>query len=554
MSLLFSFAINMTIVIAAASVGSYINTRCEKYKSLFLGLLFGFGTIFIMKQSIPIADGVIVDFRNLSLIFAGFFGGAIPAIIATVISGMYRLTMGSDDVIRMLSIFIFWASLGFYLRRFDVKKWGALKHIQFGSVLATIILILIKIMNPSIWVHINDNFIKIAVALYMILPVGSYLGFKIFFEFEKIATIAQQEHEKLEVLARFEKVFDNSVVIMTIIRLSDWRYIEVNSAWEKILGYSREEIIGRTYTEIGSVNPQILMGITGYRQRLLTEGSIQQEVTLQHKDGSLRTLMSSSSIIKIDNDDHILLISQDISNLRKIENEIRRLGSLNLIGEMAAGIGHEVRNPLTTIRGYLQLFLRKEVFSTYRDQFKTMINELDRANSIITEFLSLAKDKAFNMELGSINGIIHDLTPLIQADAFRLGHDVKFETGNIPDLQIDKSQIRQLILNMTRNGFEAMNDPGVLIIRTYAEGEHIILRVEDTGKGIPSDVLQKIGTPFFTTKENGTGIGLSVCYRIVERHGAKIDIASSEKGTSFIIKFPILCGRSSVVEYRLPKA
>lgn len=539
MSLLFSFAINMTIVIAVASIGSYVNTRYTKYKSLLLGLLFGFGTVFIMKQSIPLTEGIIIDFRNLSLIFAGFFGGPIPALIAAMISGIFRLAMGSDDIIRMFSIFIFWASVGIYLRRFNVKSWGIIKHIQFGGLLATIILTFIEIMNPLIWVHFNDHLIKIAVSLYTILPVGSYLGFKIFFESEKIATIAQQEHEKLEILARFENVFNNSVVIMAIVRLSDWRYIEVNSAWEKILGYSRDEIIGHTYTEIGAVKPQVLTGITAYRKRLVTEGSIQQEVVLQHKDGSLRTLMCSSSIIKIDNEDHVLLISQDITSLRKIESEIRRLDSLNLIGEMAAGIGHEVRNPMTTVRGYLQLFLRKDTFSTYSDQFETMINELDRANSIITEFLSLAKDKTFDRELGSINEIIRDLTPLIQADAFRSGHDVKFETGNIPDLQLDKSQIRQLILNMTRNGFEAMTVPGVLTIQTYVEGEHIVLSVEDTGTGIPDDVLQKIGTPFFTTKENGTGIGLSVCYRIAERHDATIDIESSEKGTAFLIRFPI---------------
>lgn len=539
MSLLFSFAINMTIVIAVASIGSYVNTRYTKYKSVLLGLLFGFGTVFIMKQSLPLTEGIIIDFRNLSLIFAGFFGGPIPALIAAMISGIFRLGMGSDDIIRMFSIFIFWASVGIYLRRFNVRSWGIIKHIQFGGLLATIILTFIEIMNPLIWVHFNDHLIKIAVSLYTILPVGSYLGFKIFFEFEKLATIAQQEHEKLEILARFENVFNNSVVIMAIVRLSDWRYIEVNSAWEKILGYSRDEIIGHTYTEIGAVKPQVLTGITAYRKRLVTEGSIQQEVVLQHKDGSLRTLMCSSSIIKIDNEDHVLLISQDITSLRKIESEIRRLDSLNLIGEMAAGIGHEVRNPMTTVRGYLQLFLRKDTFSTYSDQFETMINELDRANSIITEFLSLAKDKEFDRELGSINEIIHDLTPLIQADAFRSGHDVKFETGNIPDLQLDKSQIRQLILNMTRNGFEAMTVPGVLTIQTYVEGEHIVLSVEDTGTGIPDDVLQKIGTPFFTTKENGTGIGLSVCYRIAERHDATIDIESSEKGTAFLIRFPI---------------
>jgi signal transduction histidine kinase len=204
---------------------------------------------------------------------------------------------------------------------------------------------------------------------------------------------------------------------------------------------------------------------------------------------------------------------------------------------MAASIGHEVRNPMTTVRGYLQLFQRKEHFAEHAEQINTMIEELDRANSIITEFLSLAKNKTVNMKIGNLNTVIHALYPLLQADALRRGHEVLISLDDIPNSEFDENEIRQLILNLVRNGLEAMQHEGVVTIRTYTNANRLILSVEDTGVGIQAEVLPKLGMPFITTKENGTGLGLPVCYRVAERHGAKISIQTGNTGTTFIIQF-----------------
>jgi signal transduction histidine kinase len=222
---------------------------------------------------------------------------------------------------------------------------------------------------------------------------------------------------------------------------------------------------------------------------------------------------------------------------RQSEEELARLDRLNLVGEMAAGIGHEVRNPMTTVRGYLQIFKKKQQFANYHEQVSTMIDELDRANCIITEFLSLAKNKAVEMRCGNLNRVITALFPLLQADAFRLGHEVQIELGDIPDSIFDEKEIRQLILNLVRNGLEAMEHSGVVTIRTYSDNHQVILAVTDIGVGIPAEVMDKIGTPFTTTKEQGTGLGLAVCYRVAHRHGAKIDVNTGSTGTTFTINF-----------------
>ena len=232
----------------------------------------------------------------------------------------------------------------------------------------------------------------------------------------------------------------------------------------------------------------------------------------------------------------IMLLVVNMRKRKRAEKGLARLDSLNLVGEMAAGIGHEIRNPMATVRGYLQMFQRRDTFSEYRNQLDTMIEELDRANSIITEFLSLAKNKHVKLMPGNLNSTIHALFPLLQADVLHLGHDIIMDIGDIPTICYDDKEMRQLILNLVRNGLEAMPSRGVITIKTYATNDHLILEIRDTGTGIPPDLLEKLGTPFVTTKDNGTGLGLPVCYRIAERHNAKIEIDTSPSGTAFFVK------------------
>jgi signal transduction histidine kinase len=241
-------------------------------------------------------------------------------------------------------------------------------------------------------------------------------------------------------------------------------------------------------------------------------------------------------IIKLDNE-RVTLFGRNITDKKKLENEIARLDRLNIVGEMAASIGHEIRNPLTTVRGYLQMFGMKDKYAEHKEQFNTMIEELDRANLIITEFLSLAKNKVINFQHANMNEIIHALLPLLQADALHRGKEIKVELGDIPALDLDKKEIRQLLMNLVRNAEEAMLTNGTIIIKTGLDNGQVVLSVQDSGHGIPKDFLDKLGTPFFTTKDTGTGLGLPVCYRIAERHHAKIEVKTGKKGTTFFVKF-----------------
>jgi len=228
-------------------------------------------------------------------------------------------------------------------------------------------------------------------------------------------------------------------------------------------------------------------------------------------------------------------LQQEMDERKRMEREIFRLDRLHLVGEMAAGLGHEIRNPMTTVRGFLQVLRKSD--SKNQEYFNIMIEELDRANVIITEFLSLAKNKRVEFQRKNLNEIIRTLLPLITADLLETSNNIHMSAGEIPELFLDEGEVRQLILNMIRNGLEAMPTGGNLTLSTFSDHEEVVLSVQDEGKEIEPDVLEKMGTPFFTTKDNGTGLGLAVCYSIVARHNACIKIETGATGTKFLVRF-----------------
>lgn len=235
----------------------------------------------------------------------------------------------------------------------------------------------------------------------------------------------------------------------------------------------------------------------------------------------------------------VAIYLRDITEQKNMEHQLTRLDQLNLVGQIAAGISHEIRNPMTTVRGYLQWLGMKAVFQDYNSEFKLMIDELDRANHIITEFLSVAKDKEIMVEKNNLKTTIESILPLLESDALLANKNISASLQEVPCLLFDEKEIKQLILNLVRNALEASDTGQSVHIQTEADQKEICVVVSDQGKGIPPQILEKIGTPFLTTKDNGTGLGLSVCYGIASRHNARIDVESTEKGTTFKVCFPI---------------
>ena len=334
----------------------------------------------------------------------------------------------------------------------------------------------------------------------------------------------------------FYKIFESSPCLIEIRSLTDGRYINVNPSWLNYSGYRYEEVMHQNATVLQlTANPDQSKKET--HSLLETKESIRNaNIQYQTKFGEIREGLLSTEILEILGENCILSVITDITERVHLESKMARLDRLNLVGEMAAGFAHEIRNPMTTVRGFLELSKSdpQKLANKYVD---LMLRELNRANSIISEFLNLAKNKVSYKKLQHLNPIIETLYPLIQAEALLTNKSISLQLGECPELYLDEKEITQLILNLSLNGLEAMTSGGRLMIKTYTENQTVVLEVQDQGCGIKSDFLKVIGTPFFTTKDTGVGLGLAICYSFAERHNAIIDLKTSEQGTVFFIRF-----------------
>lgn len=362
---------------------------------------------------------------------------------------------------------------------------------------------------------------------------------------EKLQSNFAKIHEQNTLLYKREKEFQTLVenaqdIILRVDREGFITYI--NPVFELYYPLPVKEFFGKKLDALGM--PRIFQEKIDAVFREETLGSSEQVIEFCFCDRQERTLWLQAHIIPEFYDraqpDTILSVIRNITQQREMEKQMARLDKLGLVGEMAAGLAHEVRNPMTTVRGFLQMIASKEPGSSYASYYKIMLEELDRANSIISEFLSLAKNKAINPVCTNLNDVIHAIAPLMQADAAINNKTVLLELEPVPDLLLDKREIHQLLLNLVRNGLEAMSERGTVRIKTYLEGKAVVLAVVDQGPGIKQEILEHIGIPFQTTKESGVGLGLATCYSIASRHKAQITVHTGNQGTEFFVHFPMM--------------
>jgi len=215
---------------------------------------------------------------------------------------------------------------------------------------------------------------------------------------------------------------------------------------------------------------------------------------------------------------------------------------LTSLGELTAGVAHELRNPLAGIKINTQILLRK---GDLPDQEKRLLSNtlegIEKIQKIVDDMLHFAKPKAAHFRAEEINEVVASSLVIFQTKLKKSNISLDFQKGeDLPKVWIDTHQIQQVLVNLMLNAIQAMEKGGTLTIRTFSEKERGVgVEVKDTGVGIPKPYLKKIFDPFFTTKSEGTGLGLSISLKILENHGATIDVSSEEgKGSTFTIHFP----------------
>ncbi|MFC3788149.1 ATP-binding protein [Paenibacillus sp. GCM10012307] len=241
------------------------------------------------------------------------------------------------------------------------------------------------------------------------------------------------------------------------------------------------------------------------------------------------------------------VIFKDVSNLRSLEEQVQRSDRLSMIGQIAAGTAHEIRNPLTAIKGFLQMFKKtlheKELHKEY-GYTEIMLTEIDRINDLVSEFLLLSKHKDIVYDLVDLGVVLREIMPIVQSEALLHGMTIQFDSERLfPKVVADREMLKQVFLNICKNGLEAMSSGGVLTVSGRVERENgfgrwVHIDIHDSGPGIPPAIMEKMFDPFVTTKESGTGLGLSVCQRIIHDMGGVIRAASKEGGTTFTVSIP----------------
>lgn len=330
--------------------------------------------------------------------------------------------------------------------------------------------------------------------------------------------------------------------IADAIHTVDWsgRVIQVNKAFEDLYGWKSHEVVGKRL----QIVPDFLEEEETKNVQALRKGEqLPPTETLRlRKDGSLVEVSISTAPVK-DEDGHItsfISVSRDMTERNKMEELLRRSEKLTTVGQLAAGVAHEIRNPLTTLRGFLQL--QRETNEVSPQHNEIMLSELDRINLIVSEFLILAKPQATQFQVKSIRSILSDVVNLLDSQAHL--YDIEFKFEFEPEdykVHCEENQMKQVFINIIKNAIEAMEDGGIIRIELFRlSREEIGITITDQGIGIPSHILPKLGEPFFTSKENGTGLGLMISQGIIEGHKGMMEIFSKPgKGTRVDIVLPI---------------
>lgn len=313
----------------------------------------------------------------------------------------------------------------------------------------------------------------------------------------------------------------------------------VNAAAEAITGISAGRIINRQPSEVLPV--QLALPLSS-RGRHMGKPRSSESLFTTPEGGSRSLFMTVLSVA--DDEENFtgdVLLIQDISELRQLETDLRRSERLAALGKMAAGVAHELRNPLSSIKGLAVLLKTKVGGDPEGNQTAdVLVSEVERLNRSIGELLDYARPEKLQLQPVSLRTILEKAATLVGIDAESLGVTISTSFVSSGDLaMVDEDKMNQVFLNLLLNAIQAMVDGGELNIRTELDQQMVVCIIEDNGEGIAEENLSRVFDPYFTTKSDGTGLGLALSAKIVEEHGGFVAIESRpDHGTRVTVRLP----------------
>ncbi|WP_312108366.1 EAL domain-containing protein [Brevibacillus reuszeri] len=237
-------------------------------------------------------------------------------------------------------------------------------------------------------------------------------------------------------------------------------------------------------------------------------------------------------------DGQIIFVIRNVTAQLQAEEFLRKMEKLSVVGQLAAGVAHEIRNPVTSIKGFVQLLRRDQGKKEY---FDIMLQEFQQLESILREFVFLTQQHSNHYELTNVGEMIRSITSCIQAETDSHKLELSLQVAEEQLMWCDPGQIKQVISHLLTNAIESMPEGGIILILVRPEGEDkVMIRIVDYGCGMSEERLKRIGEPFYSTKEKGTGLGLMISYKIIENHDGYIHFCSEpNKGTTVEVYFPM---------------
>ncbi|WP_019156315.1 ATP-binding protein [Robertmurraya massiliosenegalensis] len=421
-----------------------------------------------------------------------------------------------------------------------IKSSGSLdQSIQFMNLIRLTILDLLEqeLRNSNITINSYFDVTKIIEDLHQQILNSLIHIYNEEMSFMRLELNESKENLKMTLreLAELESVL-NEVTLFAITDRED-RILYANDKFCQLYQYTKEELLGKKH-EIYSSNHHPTSFFNDIWATIQNGEIWRGEILNQAKDGTKHWLDTTIIPFVDANGERYkhISIQYDITEKRNTEETLRKTEKLAMIGELAAGIAHEIRNPLTTIRGFVQLLNENGIDSYFAD---TILDEIDRINFIVNEFMVFAKPHQIHFSECNLHQILSSVIKFLEPEAnlknVHIENHFAEEELCIPG---ERNQLKQVFLNLIKNSIEAMPNGGTICTSIVKTEDEISVIIIDQGIGMKLEQIKKLGEPFFTTKQNGNGLGLMVSYKIIQNHKGRIQVDSQlNEGTTFKITF-----------------
>ena len=558
LALFSNLALLIVLVAAYGSCYNILQKRSRLQRQVAVGLLFGCIVLICMHVKITVYHGVRVDQRNAIVILCGLFGGPLAAVVSAAMGGVYRVLLGGDGICGGLVGLSLSAAVGsgLHLTR---PKIDSLWKIALASLCATILILPGFLPIGSLregWELLRS----------IAIPYGTAIFMGVFFVWLLLEREEQRRRIESDLVnseKRYRELFESLVDISY--RMDRDGIVKIISpSCEKIMGFSPDEVIGRDLTGFYR-NPQLR---TYLLEQLVEQGRLDNfEVEIRRKDGSYVWLSSNARAILDNGGNYVGAegVARDITQLRKAQDEKRLLAEhlrqsqkMESIGTLAGGIAHDFNNILAAIIGYAEMALQKIDSNHAASQDINGIMRAGlRAKELVRHILTFSRKSSYETIPVEIHLALKEVLRLLRASTpstIDIKESMQYRRGKV---QADPTEIHQVIMNLCTNAIQAMEETGGVLsvslekaelteddaraLSGLQPGAHVLIKVQDTGHGIPQENMDRLFDPFFTTKEigKGTGMGLAVVHGIVARLNGTIAVESRPgAGSTFSIYLP----------------